>query len=93
MEKLVNGEATPVVKEFVTREYGGPCQWRSHSVTPQCYGCTKTLASHDHVHHLIHKHHTMMNVIISCVFLFELLGASICVCSCVVYANVCQMSS
>ena len=33
------------------------------SVTPQCYGCTKTLASHEHVHHhLIHKHHTMMNV-------------------------------
>ena len=32
-------------------------------VTPQCYGCTKTLASHEHVHyHLIHKHHTMMNV-------------------------------
>ena len=44
-------------------------------VTPQCYGCTKTLASHEHVHHhLIHKNHTMMNVIISCVFLFELLG-------------------
>jgi hypothetical protein len=32
MEKLVNGEATPVVKEFVTREYGGPCvglRWRT----------------------------------------------------------------
>ena len=36
-------------------------------VTPQCYGCTKTLASHEHVHHhLIHKHHIMMNAIISC---------------------------
>ena len=44
-------------------------------VTPQCYGCTKTLASHEHEHHhLIHKHHTIMNVIIACVFLFELLG-------------------
>ena len=33
------------------------------AVTPQCYGCTKTLASHEHVHyHLIHKHHTMMKV-------------------------------
>ena len=43
-------------------------------VTPQCYGCIKTLASHEHVHHhLIHKNHTMMNVIISYVFLFELL--------------------
>ena len=43
-------------------------------VTPQCYGCIKTLASHEHVHHhLIHKNHTMMNVIISYVLLFELL--------------------
>ena len=45
------------------------------AVTPQYYGCTKTLASHEHEHHhLIHKHHTIMNVIISCVFLFEMLG-------------------
>ena len=32
------------------------------TVTPQCYGCTKTLASHEHVHHhLIHKHHSFMH--------------------------------
>jgi hypothetical protein len=37
------------------------------AITPQCYGCTKALASHEHVHyHLIHKHHIMMKVIISC---------------------------
>ena len=52
-------------------------------ITPQCYGCTKTLASHEHVHHhLIHKNHTMMHVIISCVFLFKFLGfmlAFVCV--------------
>ena len=45
----------------------------SLAITSQCYGCIKTLASHEHVHHhLIHKNHTMMNVIISYVLLFEL---------------------
>ena len=35
---------------------------RGRVVTPQCYGCTKTLASHEHVHHhLIHKHHSFMH--------------------------------
>jgi len=57
-------------------------------VTPQCYGCTKTLASHEHEHHHpIHKHHTIMNVIISCVFLFELLGFMLAI----VCANVWSM--
>ena len=43
-------------------------------VTPQCYGCTKTLASHEHVHyHLIHKHHAMMNVSFHVCFYFNCL--------------------
>ena len=63
---------------------------RGRAVTPQCYGCTKTLASHEHVHHLIHKHHTMMNVIISCVFLFELLGFMLAiVCAPVWFMQIC----
>ena len=64
---------------------------RAHDVTPQCYGCTKTLASHEHEHHHpIHKHHTIMNVIISCVFLFELLGFMLAiVCAHVWFMQIC----
>jgi hypothetical protein len=59
--------------------------WAMRDITPQCYGCTKTLASHEHVHHhLIHKHHTLISVIISCLFLYALLGYML-VC---VYAHV-----